>query len=281
MAKTHITGPEMSGEVAQGNLSARLVGSFGGTYDSAGKGTPGANAPAGLNPGSVAFSDTDRGVFNAVFSLARDLKPQAKTVGLIAAAQTLAAAGALTLANASVAGVGDAPRLTVFSDGQNQRRLRLDTPRCVSITAAAAATTRSYTVKGYDEYGVPLTEVIPTVGASTTVNGKKAFLDVTSVTADGATATNVSVDTTDILGFPFLAGKWAMIDVVFNDALIAATTGFTAGVATTATATTGDVRGTYALQSAADGVKSFQLFQFVPHAASTDPTLSYGKAQFS
>lgn len=282
MARTHITGPEFSGEVAQGNAAARLVASWGGTYDTTGKGTPGVNCPKDIVPGAVGFTDVDRGVYNPVYTLCRNLAPQAVSTTLIAAGQTLAGAGALTLANASVAGTGSAPQLTVFSDGQNQRRLRLDTPRTVSITAAAGATTRNYTVKGYDEYGVPVTEVIPNVAASSTVNGKKALLDIVSVTVDGATATNVSVGTSNVLGLPFRADFFAYVDALFNDGYLqtvgAAT--FVKADANAPTATTGDVRGTF-VPGTLDGVKTIQVFMFVPHAAATDPTVVYGRPQFS
>lgn len=132
--------------------------------------------------------------------------------------------------------------------------------RAISITGSTSGTGGTFTVRGYDLYGVALTETITATSGATTSNGKKAFKFITSVTPNFTDAHNYSVGTTDIYGFPIRVDKFPYALMAWNNALIAANTGFTAAVTTTATATTGDVRGTYAVQSASDGTKQLQVF---------------------
>jgi len=156
----------------------------------------------------------------------------------------------------------------VITYGQN-RTLAVADPskaiaRAVSVTAVASATGGVFTVAGYDLYGYPQTEDITAV-ANTTVNGKKGFKFITSVTpavTDGSH--NYSVGTADIFEFPVRVDKFGYTKIFWNNALITANTGFVAADATTATATTGDVRGTYATQSSADGTKQLQVYLAIP-----------------
>jgi len=130
--------------------------------------------------------------------------------------------------------------------------------RCLSYTAAAGATYTTATTNGYDFYGYPLTESV-TLTAGGSVNGKKAFKYVRSVTLSGGSADTThaySIGTTDIYGLPVRADSFGELLINYAGSLTATTlltaaTGFTAAVTTPATATTGDVRGTYALQTAA------------------------------
>lgn len=132
--------------------------------------------------------------------------------------------------------------------------------RCLAVTAAAGATGGVIVLKGYDIYGQPMTQNVTAVGGST-VNTTKAFKFLVSATPQFAdNSHNYSIGTADIFGFNILVPRWSYCFVYWNDALLTANTGFTAGVATTATATTGDVRGTYAVQSSSDGTKRLQIF---------------------
>jgi hypothetical protein len=128
--------------------------------------------------------------------------------------------------------------------------------RTVAITAAASAVgTVTFLVSGYDIYGVPMTERIAST-ASTQTAGKKAFKYIASVTPSATDAINYSVDTLDVFGFPLRSDFWADVNVDYNAAHLTASTGYLAAVTTSpATTTTGDVRGTYAVQSAADASK--------------------------
>lgn len=126
--------------------------------------------------------------------------------------------------------------------------------RAVSITANAGATVQAVTVRGYDVYGQAMSETI-TTSAGATVNGKKAFKVISSVTPATTDAGHtLSVGTTDIHGFNFRTDFWEYIDVFMAGQFVTTSTGWTVADATaTATSTTGDVRGTYALQTASNG----------------------------
>lgn len=162
--------------------------------------------------------------------------------------------------------------------------------RALSVTTAGADVGYIVTISGYDVFLNPMTEAITTV-STTTVNGKKAFKYVSGVTiargAGGATTANtISVGTTDIVGLNLRSEAWEYNQVYFNGAYLSANTGWVAGLATgtASTATTADVRGTYALQSASDGSKRFAAFQSIPirqmvAATYADPSSLVGQAQ--
>ena len=136
--------------------------------------------------------------------------------------------------------------------------------RAVSVTGSASATGGNITIAGYDIYGMPMSEVIAAPASATTVNGKKAFKYIASVTPAFTDAHNYSIDTTDIIGLPLRSDFFGDTAINYNATGITASTGYVAAVTTSpATTTTGDVRGTYALQSAADGSKRLMIRQFV------------------
>lgn len=136
--------------------------------------------------------------------------------------------------------------------------------RAVSVTGSASATGGNITIAGYDIYGMPMSEVIAAPASATTVNGKKAFKYIASVTPAFTDAHNYSIDTTDIIGLPLRSDFFGDVAINYNATGITANTGYVAAVTTSpATTTTGDVRGTYALQSAADGSKRLMIRQFV------------------
>ena len=136
--------------------------------------------------------------------------------------------------------------------------------RAVSVTGSASATGGNILISGYDVYGVPMSEVIAAPAGASTVNGKKAFKYIASVTPQFTDAHNYSVGTTDIYGFPLRADFFSDVAINYASAGITASTGFVAAVTTSpATTTTGDVRGTYALQSAANASNRLAVRQFI------------------
>lgn len=154
------------------------------------------------------------------------------------------------------------------------------------VSTNAGDTTVTLTVRGYDVYGVPMTETI-TLNGTTTVNGKKAFKYIQSVTTGVASLVgNVNIGTTDTCGFPFRADSYSYADVSVADAFVVAVTGFTkADVTPVATATTGDVRGTYTLQTAANNTNRFYAVQNLsPFQFDVESNLIqqpvFGQAQF-
>ena len=136
--------------------------------------------------------------------------------------------------------------------------------RAISITGVASGTGGAFAVVGFDLYGFPMHETITAGAGVSTVNGKKAWKFITSVTPQFSDAHTYSVGTTDIYGFGMRVDQWNYVDIYYGTppaVLITASTGFVAADATSpATATTGDVRGTYAAQSASDGTKKLQIF---------------------
>jgi hypothetical protein len=172
-----------------------------------------------------------------------DIVPAALVTNGICTQQTLAAAGNATL-NGSLASGGVAT---------------LDVPRNVIVDAAGAATA-VLTVTGTDVYGIPMSEAI-TLNGTTAVAGKKAFKTITRVAASAA-ATDFFVGTGDVFGLPIDANTRNYVLTAWNGAFV--TTGtFVGADATTATTTTGDVRGTYAVPDAADASKRLTLWVFV------------------
>jgi hypothetical protein len=134
--------------------------------------------------------------------------------------------------------------------------------RAVSITAAASATYATATVNGYDIYGYPMSEAI-TITAGSTVNGKKAFKYIKSVVLSGGTADTThaySVGTADVFGLPLRSDTFG--DILVNNAsslvattLITAATNYLPADRTTPSATTADVRGTFAATSSSGANK--------------------------
>ncbi len=189
-----------------------------------------------------------------------DVVPQTLQAANIAASQTPAAAGALTLT------AGTSVKSVVRTDGTTV--LQLDCPRAVSIFLTTGGTARAYTVAGYDYYGQPMSEVITTVAAATTA-GKKAFYQITSVTgAGGGSVTAVTVGTTDVLGLPVRVTDGGYLCHVGWNGSFSVDTGTLAAAATaTATTTTGDVRGTFIPSTATNGIKRLVLGIMLPGIA--------------
>lgn len=191
-----------------------------------------------------------------------DTVPVVLNAANICASQTPAAAGALTLLQTSTLG----NRYITRADGTNV--VQLDVPRAVSITLAGGGTSRVYTVSGYDIYGQAMNENI-TSSAGSTVNGKKAFFQISSVTgAGGGSGTALTVGTTDILGCPIRVTDFGyIVHIGYNNTLADAAGTFVNADQATATATTGDVRGTYLPASATDGIKRLVMTLAVPAIA--------------
>ena len=181
-----------------------------------------------------------------------DIVPQALVTNNIAATQTPAAAGSLTLtAGTSVRSITTAGGVTV---------LQLDCPRAVQLTTASGTivTSRNLTVSGYDYYGQAMSEVIATGTTSSAVAnvaGKKAFFQITGITISGSLPVAITVGTTDVLGLPVRVFNVSYVASVKSNNTLAQDAGtFVAADTATATTTTGDVRGTYAPATASNGI---------------------------
>lgn len=214
--------------------------------------------------------------------------PSALTTTAIAAAQTPTAGTKLTLVTSTGAGITvvptggvqvmpsgvTIPAGTLAIDGLpgtvflgSSGAVQLYDPskalaRAVTISCNGNDGTGTYTVQGFDIYGFAMSEAITGSATSSTVTGAKAFKFITSITPSGTiNSTSVSAGQSDKYGFPLRADALGDIHVVWNNINVTAVTGFVAAVSTAASATTGDVRGTYAVQTtASNGTIRLQIF---------------------
>lgn len=154
--------------------------------------------------------------------------------------------------------------------------------RCPSITTPSASSIETaFTITGYDVAMLPdntftvgflVTQTFsgPSTTAGTSI-GLKAIRYVKAITGSGNTTSAVSFGVSDTLGFPVKVGKAEDVILKYNNQT-ATGLGLTVAVTTNpSTAALGDVRGTYALQSAADNSKVFCAWIFV-----RDPNLDTG-----
>lgn len=149
----------------------------------------------------------------------------------------------------------------------------LDVPRNV---VAAWTNTAVCTVRGTDKYGRALTE---SSASGTSMTGKKAFKTITSVRFS-ASVTAATVGTGNVLGLPYrLAGKFDILAAYADTTQEAATSTVVAGDANTATATTGDVRGTIAPATTPNGSVRFRVWMKVNSVANRAG--AYGVDQFA
>lgn len=195
--------------------------------------------PNGSNTGGRGFGPIGR-------CYVYDIVPLTLSATALATSQT-PGASAITLT------AGTSVTLVQFA-GQN--RYTLDVPRTVTITSGGTDTGITFLVSGYDTYGVPMTERI-TGAAAGTATGKKAFASVISVQPSAAAASTVTVGTSDVLGLPVAVVDAAYIaHAGWNNTLADNAGTFTAAITTNpATATTGDVRGTYLPTPATNGTR--------------------------
>ena len=170
-----------------------------------------------------------------------DVVPATASTTAVCAAQAVAAAGNASI-NGSTASGGVAT---------------LDCARGLTVKSSASGdTSQGVFVTGTDYWGQAQTEYFLLTGV-TGVAGKKAFKAVTQVYVGAALAGNLSVGTTDVIGLPYaVANAGYLFRLGWDGALADDTTGvFVAADSSTASNTTGDVRGTFDPSSAANGTK--------------------------
>lgn len=140
-----------------------------------------------------------------------------------------------------------------------------DVPRNLQVTSSSGSdTTQTVIIRGFDEFGVAMSETFSLNGTSV-IAGKKAFKVLVSDQVSATMVGTISIGSNTALGMPFFlpGGTGAGIGYVVKEVQDgAATTAGTAkgGDLTKATATTGDVRGTWVPNSASDAVKVVELF---------------------
>lgn len=191
-------------------------------------------------------------------SLVYDIVPLTLQAANIAASQSPAAA-----AIALTAGTGT----TSVTAPNGLTAVQLDVPRIMRHTSGGNDSGITFTTTGYDVYLQPMSETVTGANAGVAA-GKKAFFLVTSITQSAAVATTYSAGTGDVFGLPYFAANAVYIQGVQWNSTLAKDTGtFVAGVTTTATKTTGDVRGTYIPSTgASDGAKRLVILQAISSA---------------
>jgi hypothetical protein len=168
--------------------------------------------------------------------------------------QTTGAAGNLTLTGAlCTGGVG------ILDSGVESFG------RCVGVYSGSDLSAITFTVRGFDVYGAPVTENIAGPNNTTTA-GLKAFKRVTSVYANAAVGSAVEVGTIDKFGLPMrLTDLSEVVRVGWTQTLADNAATIAVGVTTSpATATTGDPRGTVIPSTAANGTRQLTVV-FVPN----------------
>jgi len=157
--------------------------------------------------------------------------------------------------------------VTTSVNSDNTLRYNLDVARSVTITAAGA-NTATYTIFGFDIYGQPMSQTLAAPSTST-VTSTKMFKTVTRITNANATAagSNISAGFSDVIGLPYRVTTRDYVSFNYNATvgLLSAVT--VADVTSPATVSTGDVRGSITLASAADGVKRLVAIIALPAIA--------------
>jgi hypothetical protein len=169
-------------------------------------------------------------------------------------------------------------------DGANLTGI-MDVPRNITaaVTHGSSVVAMTILVTGYDVYNTLMSELltITATGTSKAAAGLKAFKRVISVAitaAADAEANTLNLGWGDVLGFPYrLGGAFDLAGAYCDSTMEQATSTVVAGVATTATTTTGDVRGTIDFATASNGTRRFRAWMKVYGAASK--TEAYGVPQ--
>ncbi len=190
------------------------------------------------------------------------ITPGTGTTVSISAAQAVSGAGNLTI-NGTLATSGVAT---------------LDVPRNVILVSSSGTdSTQTGTLYGTDTYGVTTVETVTLTG-TTNAQSLKAFKTITRIAMSASTVGNVSAGTGDKFGIPYrinkLGSMQAFWDATWNSGSGTTTLGSTA----TATATTGDVRGTYLPATASNGTRTLALWIYADDVDSNNGL--YGVDQY-
>jgi len=159
-----------------------------------------------------------------------DIVPATISATAVCAAQAVAAAG-----NATINGGSATSGVATFNCARN-----------VSIVSSSASdTTQTVTVTGTDIWGQAQTSLL-TINGTTTVNGLKTFKTITRVAVSAVFVGNLSVGMGDTFGLPYRVTDAGYLTRTGWANAVADNAGtFTAADTATATASTGDVRGTF------------------------------------
>jgi hypothetical protein len=117
--------------------------------------------------------------------------------------------------------------------------------RTITLVNSAASGGGVVIVRGYDAYGVPMSENITIPATTTPVVGNKAFKYVASITPQFTSANTYSAGPSNVAGINLRSTLWEYTSIFYNGSFTTTNAGWTPAATTNpATATTGDVRGT-------------------------------------
>lgn len=149
----------------------------------------------------------------------------------------------------------------------------LGVARCVQFTGSGASGVATLiTLSGKDDYLQNMTQTLTGPTGTASVTTLKAFRYVAGAFSAGNTVSSVGIGASDTFGLPFCASSVDFVYMSWAGTKVTSSGSFVAGVTTSpSTALLGDVRGTYAVSSASDGVK-----RFTAHITVNDPNTVNG-----
>ena len=170
------------------------------------------------------------------------------------------------------------------TDGATYSVYDLEVPRNIisKVTHGSAVVAMTILYSGFDDYFEPMSELhtATALGTSKTITGKKAFRYLASAAltaAADAEANTVNVGVGDSIGLPVRVTNKNQVIARVDGAADAATT--TIAVDTDpATTATGDVRGTVAFSSAANGTADQSVWIAVPYHDTKENTFGITQA---
>lgn len=195
---------------------------------------------------------------------------------------TAATDGTAPLDNAS------RPATATIQDNTGTSRLVwvLDVPRNVSfnVTHASSIVALSLVVSGFDEYGAAMTETlaVTATGTTKTTAGKKAFKYILSyalTSAGNATTDTANLAWGNVFGLPYRVDAAERVLPLGNAIVDVSGTVTKADDTSPATTSTGDVRGTYAPNSAPDGTKKYAVWIMPTDDQAAQPLGLFGNVQ--
>jgi len=171
----------------------------------------------------------------------------------------------------------------VTADG-TRTCIALDVPRNITTAIDTAVGTITFVITGYDLYRTKMVETITIAAGQTATAGKKAFKYIWSmaITSTGNdSAKTVDVGFGDVLGLPYyLEEKCDLLQVWFDDA-VESPAAVAAGVTTTHSATTGDVRGTVDFTGTLNGAKKCKVYMHISDSNAATARGLLGKVQYA
>lgn len=180
----------------------------------------------------------------------------------------------VTTAVAAAQAVAGAANLTLNGTLATAGVVTFDQARAVQMVSSNAGdTTQTAAITGTDEYSVAMHETL-TFNGTTVVTGKKAWKTITAVAISAVMTGNASMGNSTTLGIPIYLPEASAVCKESLDGVTATAGTLVAADRAKATATTGDVRGTYVPNSAPNSARVFQLY-----VANPDPQF-LGVTQF-